>query len=210
LGTTVHNNNLTIYFPNKCGSSWADHYLGDFEMDTDQAAELYRQGCTTVLITRPPQNFFISAYRWCFDHSINEEIGILPYTSFEDHLDVCIGEAFKFNLGLTKNRLVGYAEHSWAGPSLQFEADISRSYNAPSLTLELGSDAMFDVCSQLLGSKVGRRPKNVSNSSIPALINKENINRMKRLYSLNKRWAGFPTYNSNLQTNSEATPETED
>ena len=179
-------------------------------MDTDQAAELYRQGCTTVLISRPPQDFFISAYRWCFDNSTNDEIGILPYITFEDHLDVCISEAFKFNLGLTKNQLVGYAEHSWAGPSLQFEADISGSYNAPQVTLQLGSDAMFDACAQLAGANVCRKPRNVSDSSIPALINKENSEKMQRLYTLNKRWAGFPTY-SNLQTNNEEpTQETED
>lgn len=210
MGSVIHNNNLTIYFPNKCGSTWADHHLGDFLIDFEQGSELYRQGCVTVLISRPPQDFFISAYRWCFDNSTNDEIGILPYITFEDHLDVCISEAFKFNLGLTKKQLVGYAEHSWAGPSLQFEADISGAYNAPSLTLELGSDAMFDVCAQLAGSAVCKQPKNVSDSSIPATINKENIERMQRLYSLNKRWAGFSTYNNNLQTNNKATPETED
>lgn len=176
-------------------------------MDIDQAAELYRQGCDTVLITRRPQDFFISAYRWCFNNSSNAEIGISPYINFNDHLDICIGEASKFSLGLTQSRLTGYAEHSWAGPSLQFEADISSTGQAPSLSVELGSDTMFDICKKLKGYSSSKYPTNTSKKSIPAKVNTKISRKMQRLYTLNKRWAGYSSVDSNFLSKNNTEPE---
>jgi hypothetical protein len=165
--------------------------LYDYIVEQEEARELAKT-CQTVLVTRPPVDFITSGYRWCYENSsVALEIGLSVYLTFEDHLQICIGEAFKFNLGLTRYKLTGYAEHSWAGPSLQFEQDISGYKVAPWKSVILGSTEMFDICNMIGNTSVDTRAENCTDKNLPIEYSLKNMRRINKLYDLNKRWAGF-------------------
>ena len=210
MGISVFNNDLLMYFPNKCGSTWAESQLYDYIVeDVEQAREIAKN-CRTVLVSRPPVDFFTSGYRWCCENSsVSVEIGLEVYLTFDEHLQVCIGEAFKFNLGLTGYKLTGYAEHSWAGPSLQFEYDISGYKVPPWKTVALGSKEMFDICNTISHTPVDITAENRTDKNIPVEYSLKNVRRLNKLYDLNKRWAGFESIMPHNVTDSEPEPETE-
>lgn len=189
-------NNLFMFFPNRCGSRWAEQNFSDYLLDEKQAREIYHDGLDPILVTRCPLDFFVSGYRWSLIDT-NDEVQKLQ--TFRSWCQAAINDHTNFQ---ETGELSLFAKFSWAGPDVQINSYFDQKRVVLNRFIDLNdSETLYDYADRLAGKRVSRTPVNQSQSlgnthyTIPDLINKSGIRiRVEKMFAINKFWAGYQGY----------------
>jgi hypothetical protein len=187
-------NNLFMFFPNLCGSSWAEQNLADYLVDEKETREIYHSGVDPILITRCPMDFFVSGYRWSLQ---DPDCKKMP--TFRQFCQAALNDYENY---LETGQISYFAHHSWAGPNIQINFKLDQKRVVLNRYIDLkDSDTLYDYTDRLAGKKTSRTPqnqsKNLGNTHYvpPDLINKSGIrSRVEKMFAVNEYWAGYQGY----------------